>query len=117
MNLDELLVYQLSMDLAEKVWSIIFRWSYFENDTIGKQLIKAVDSVSANLSEGFGRYYYKENKQFCYYSRGSLFETKTWMRKAFNRNLLDEKEYLTIINELDRIGIKINNYINAIGKT
>ena len=117
MNLDELLVYQLSMDLAEKVWSIIFRWSYFENDTIGKQLIKAVDSVSANLSEGFGRYYYKENKQFCYYSRGSLFETRTWMRKAFNRNLLDEKEYLTIINELDRIGIKINNYINAIGKT
>jgi four helix bundle protein len=50
-----------------------------------EQLIKAIDSVAANLSEGFGRYFYKENRQFCYYSRGSLFETKTWLRKAFNR--------------------------------
>ena len=116
MNLDELLVYRLSMDVAEEIWRIIFKWEYFEKDTIGKQLIKAVDSISANLSEGFGRYYYKENKQFCYYSRGSLFETKTWMRKASNRNLLEEKEYLTILNQLERIGIKINNYINAIGK-
>ena len=116
MNLDELLVYRLSMDVAEEIWRIIFKWEYFEKDTIGKQLVKAVDSISANLSEGFGRYYYKENKQFCYYSRGSLFETKTWMRKASNRNLLEEKEYLTILNQLERIGIKINNYINAIGK-
>ena len=38
------------------------------------------------------------------------------MRKASNRNLLEEKEYLTILNQLERIGIKINNYINAIGK-
>ncbi|MGQ9799185.1 MAG: four helix bundle protein [Ignavibacterium sp.] len=50
---------------------------FFTKDVVGKQLIKAADSVAENLSEGFGRYFYKENKQFCYHSRGSLFETKT----------------------------------------
>jgi four helix bundle protein len=84
---------------------------------VGKQLVKAIDSVAANLSEGFGRYFYKENRQFCYYSRGSLFETKTWIKKAFNRNLLLEEEYLTYINELELIGVKLNNYINTIGKS
>jgi four helix bundle protein len=68
------------MEVAEKIWEIVICWNYFEKDTAGKQLIKAVDSVAAKLSEGFGRYFYKENKQFCYYSRGSLFETKTWLR-------------------------------------
>ena len=117
MKLDDLQVYQLSINIAERIWKFGVSWDYFLKDTIGKQSVRSSDSISANIAEGFGRYFYKENRQFCYYSRGSLFETKTWMRKAFNRNLLDEKEYLTIINELDRIGIKINNYINAIGKT
>lgn len=117
MNLDELHVYQLSMNIAEKIWEKVYSWNYFEKDTMGKQMVKAIDSVAANLSEGFGRYFYKENKQFCYYSRGSLFETKTWIRKAFNRNLLLEEEYLTFVNELELIGVKLNNYINTIGKT
>ena len=78
MNLEELQVYQLSMEIGEKVWQIVIKWDYFAKDSVGKQLVKAIDSVAANLSEGFGRYFYKENKQFCYYSRGSLFESKTW---------------------------------------
>ncbi|MCL5031586.1 MAG: four helix bundle protein [Bacteroidetes bacterium] len=85
-------------------------------DTVGKQLVKASDSVAANLSEGFGRYFYKENKQFCYYSRGSLFETKTWLRKSFNRKLIEEKICLSFVTELETIGVKLNNYIKSIGK-
>jgi len=105
------------MSIAEKIWDIVIEWDYFVKDVVGKQLMKAADSVAANLSEGFGRYFYKENKQFCYYSRGSLFETKTWVRKASNRKLIDEKTYLEIINELNTIGVKLNKYINTIGKT
>ena len=73
MKLEELRVYQSSMKLAEDVWDIVIKWDYFAKDVVGKQLIKAVDSVAANLSEGFGRYFYKEERQFCYYSRGSLY--------------------------------------------
>ena len=117
MKLEELQVYRLSMDIADKIWTIIFNWNYFDKEKVGKQLIKAADSVATNLSEGFGRYFYKENRQFYYYSRGSLFETKTWLRKALNRKLIEEKDYLLFTKELEKIGIKLNNYIIAIGTT
>jgi four helix bundle protein len=116
-KLEELQVYQLSMSVAERIWNIVIEWDYFSKEVVGKQLMKAIDSVAANLSEGFGRYFYKENKQFCYYSRGSLFETKTWIRKAKERKLIDEKIYLELIKELDTLGVKLNNYIKTIGKT
>jgi four helix bundle protein len=115
MKLDELQVYQLSMEMGEEIWSLVSYWDYFAKDTIGKQLVKAVDSVAANLSEGYGRYHFKEAKNFGYYSRGSLFETKTWLTKAHNRKFVDELKFKTFMKEIDRIGVKLNNYIKSIG--
>lgn len=80
-NLEDFKTYNLAMELGEKVWKIVKSWEYFEKDTIGKQLVRAVDSIAANLSEGLGRYHFKEIKNFGYYSRGSLFETRTWLTK------------------------------------
>ena len=117
MKLDELQVYQLSMELGEKIWKIVMKGDYFAKDTIGKQLVRAVDSVAANLSEGYGRYHYKEFKNFGYYSRGSLFETKTWIIKAHNRGLTNNVDFGEIIKSVDIIGVKINNYINSIGRS
>lgn len=116
MDLEELKVYQLSMDMSEKIWSHIMKWDFFAKDTIGKQLIKAADSVAANLSEGFGRFFYKEAKQFSYYSRGSLYETKTFLRKSFNRSLISKEDFDSLSDEIRIIAIKLNNYINSIGK-
>ena len=115
MKLEELQVYQLSMELGEKIWEIVINWDYFLKDTIGKQLVRASDSVAANLSEGFGRFFYKENKQLCYYSRDSLFETKTWLTKAKNRKLISEDKFENFSKEIDLIGKKLNSYIKSIG--
>jgi four helix bundle protein len=79
MDLSELRVYNRAMEVGEIVWDIVAKWDFFAKDTVGKQLVRAIDSVAANLSEGFGRYHYKENRNFCYYSRGSLYESKTWI--------------------------------------
>ena len=115
MRLEEIRVYNLALDLAEKVWESVSKWNYFAKDTIGKQLIRAADSVAANISEGYGRYYYKENKQFCYYSRGSLYETITWVEKTHNRNLIEDETFSVFLKDIETIGIKLNNYINSIG--
>jgi len=117
MQLEELKVYQLSMNIAEDVWDIVIGWNYFEKDTVGKQLVRAVDSIAANLSEGFGRYHYKEAKHFSYYSRGSLYETKTWLTKAYNRKLIDKDKYEKFRKEIKNISVKLNNYIKSIGRT
>ena len=116
MRLEELQVYQLSMEIGEKVWNIVIAWDYFLKDTIGKQLVRATDSIAANLSEGFGRYHYKEAKNFSYYSRGSLYETKTWLTKAYKRNLIVEEEFQIFQKEINNIGVKLNNYIKSIGR-
>jgi four helix bundle protein len=85
-------------------------------------LVKSVDSVTANLSEaclparqGFGRYHFNETKYFGYYSRGSLFETKTWLTKANNRKLITENDFISFMKSINIIGVKLNNYINSIG--
>jgi len=116
MKLEELRIYTLSMEMAEKIWDIVVEWNYFEKDTIGRQFVRAADSVAANLSEGFGRYHFKDNANFCYYSRGSLSETKTWLTKAHNRKLITDEAFKMFNNEVDNIGVKLNNYIKSIGK-
>ena len=117
MKLEELRVYSLSMEIAENIWLIVKEWDYFTKDTVGKQLVRAVDSIAANLSEGYGRYHYREKINFSYYSRGSLFETKTWLKKAHNRKLLTDESYDLFSNMISDIGIKLNNYINSTAKS
>jgi len=117
MKLEEFRVYQLSMELGEEIWDIVTKWDYFAKDTIGKQLVRLIDSVAANLSEGYGRYHFKEAKNFSYYSRGSLYESKTWLTKARNRNLMHEEVFIKMMRAIDDIGVKLNNYIKSIGKT
>jgi four helix bundle protein len=97
------------MEMAEKIWAIVIEWDYFTKDTMGNQLVRAADSIAANLSEGFGRFHFKENTNFSYYSRGSLFETTTWLVKAHNRNQISNEDFEIFSHEIDIIGVKLNN--------
>ena len=117
MNLDELEVYRLAMEIGERVWAEVARWDSFSKDTVGKQLVRATDSIAANLSEGYGRFHFKENKQFCYYGRGSLYETRTWLTKAFNRKLISPESYTSFEHDINQIGRMLNAYIKSIGNS
>ena len=117
MKLEELNVYTISMELGQRIWNIVSSWNYFEKDTVGKQLVRAMDSIAANLSEGYGQFHYREGRHYVYYARGSLFEAKTWLKKAHERKLLDQSEFEVIFSEMEQLGIKINNYIRSIGKS
>ena len=68
--LNDLIAYKLSFNLSNYVWDIILNWDYFSQNTIGKQFVRAVDSISANIAEGFGRYSKKDIVKFyrCSYS-------------------------------------------------
>ncbi len=117
MKLEELNVYNLAMEMGDEIWNIVNQWTIFQKDTVGKQLVRAIDSVAANLSEGFGRYHYRETVHFGYYSRGSLYESKTWIQKGFRQKLIDETDYRHFMEEIDHMGKMLNNYIKSIGKS
>ncbi len=114
-KLEELEVYRRTMELGECVWALVQGWSFPEEDTVGRQRVKAADSIASIIAEGYGRYHFKENRPFCYYSRGSAFETLTWIAKAKNRNLLGESEFSDLKGELDAFTMKLNRYIRTIG--
>jgi four helix bundle protein len=76
--------------------------------------VEAADSIAANIAEGYGRYFYKDRKQFCYYSRGSLMETKNWVTKSFNRKLIAQEEFDTLIEKLKVLHFKLNVYIKKL---
>jgi len=113
-SLEEFNVYNLALGLGDEVWKLVSAWTYFEKDTAGKQLVRASDSIAANLSEGLGRFHIKEIKNFSYYARGSLFETKTWLTKANSRNLIDQRHFTKLLADLEIIGKMLNSYINTL---
>ncbi|MAS93616.1 MAG: hypothetical protein CMO55_10525 [Verrucomicrobiales bacterium] len=117
MNVDDLKVYQDSMQIAERIWKEIMGWNYFAKDTVGKQLVRCADSIAANISEGFGRYHFAENRKFCYYSRGSLNETLTFIHKAKDRNLIEESVAYDLSQQLITLRKRLNAYIRSIGPT
>ncbi len=115
-NFENLTVYRLSENLADKIWEIVKNWDTFTRNTIGEQLVDAANSIGANIAEGTGRGSYADNKRFVRIARGSLYETKHFLRRAYRRKLLDESqvnELTVIINELTP---KLNAYINSIGR-
>lgn len=115
MKLDDLKVYQLAMEIGDEIYFKVNEWDSFQKWTTGKQLVEAADSIAANISEGYGRYFYKENRQFQYYSRGSQSETITWLTKAKNRKLISDIEFDNFMIKLEELGKRHNNYIKSIG--
>jgi len=103
--------YKIAFKLSNYVWNIVKQWDYFSKDTVGKQYVKAIDSVSANFAEGFGRYGKKDKINFYRYSFGSIKESMDWTEKAYKRNLLSDVEYQHIKTELNKLPLLLNQWI------
>jgi four helix bundle protein len=114
-SLNDLEVYREAMRLAEIVWEWVGKWDFFAKDTTGKQFVRAIDSIAANISEGHGRFHFKENQKFCYYARGSLAETQTWLEKSARRELVDAETARQLYRDLEALRKRLNAYIKSIG--
>ena len=109
----DLEIYNLAEKLSDMIWYDFDKWDKKIQNTIGYQIIRSADSISANIAEGFGRYHFADKKKFYIYSRGSFEETKAWLRKLIRRKIITEQgqlEYKEIINEL---GPKLNKFITT----
>ncbi len=115
-TLQDLEIYRLSIQLAEKVWAIVIKWDFFAKDALGKQWVRAIDSVSTNISEGYGRCSFVEMRKFVRIARGSLSEHFTWLTKAHNRKLTTSEEYEDLMKDTKNLSVKINNYLSSLDK-
>ena len=111
LKLNDIECYKISFHLSNYVWNLVVKWESLERRTIGEQFVRAIDSVSANIAEGFGRYNKKDKIKFYRYSQGSLSESLDWNQKAKIRNLLKNEEYDYIFNELQKMPKALNSLI------
>ena len=113
---ENLRVYRLAEEIADLIWEIVIKWDWLPRDTVGKQLIKSADSIGANIAEGTGRGSFADNRRFARIARGSLFELKHWLRRAYRRRLLTELEVSSLQNLIQELTPKLSAYIASIGK-
>lgn len=113
-KLEELRVYGLAERLADLVWDAVLRWDAFAKETVGSQLVRAADSVGANIAEGFGRASAGDNQRFVRIARGSLYETRHFLRRAQRRALLDEDSRKSLHTVLDELLPLLNAYLASL---
>ena len=111
LKLTNISAYKIAFFLSNYVWDIVLYWDYFAQDTVGKQFVKAIDSISANIAEGFGRFGKKDKIKFYRYSLGSLKECFDWNEKSKVRKLLTIEQYEYIFTELEKLPKEINSLI------
>jgi four helix bundle protein len=105
-------VYQRAEAVGDRVWGIVIAWEWFAKKTVGVQLADAADSIGANVAEAAGRFHPGDVRNFLYFARGSLQETKYWLRRAHNRGLIEAAVLAEITADLEQLAREINECIN-----
>ena len=109
----ELDVYRLAEELSDLIWDAYDTWEPKAQMTIGCQIIRAADSIAANIAEGYGRYTPADRRKFYLYARGSFEETKAWLRKAVRRKVIASDEVGRYKTFVDELGPKLNAFIKS----
>jgi four helix bundle protein len=114
-DFENLKVYQMSEKLGDEIWDVVLGWDRFARDTVGGQLVRAADSIGANIAEGSGRGSFQDNRRFIKIARGSLKETQHFLRRAYKRKLLDDSQVNKIKPIVDNLAPMLNAYLRSIG--
>ena len=110
-KLKDIVAYTISSTLSDYIWEIVSRWDWFNKSSLGTQFIRSIDSVSANIAEGFGRYGKKDKIKFYRYSYGSIKESLDWNEKAKVRKLITDEQYNYIFQKLQDLPKLTNQLI------
>ncbi len=111
---DDLRVLRPAEGLADDVWHTVLKWDVFARDTVGGQLVRATDSIGANIAESFGRYHFGEKLQFLYYARGSLFEAKYWVNRSLARQFVPKGAAEQYAESLSDLALELNSFAKVI---
>jgi four helix bundle protein len=115
-DFENLKVYKLSEALADEIWDVVLGWERFARDTVRSQIVRAADSIGANVAEGSGRGSFQDNRRFVRMARGSLKETQHFLRRAYKRKLLNDNQVNKIRPLVDNLAPMLNAYLNSIGR-
>jgi four helix bundle protein len=109
--LEEKRPYQHAEEFADRVWALVLGWDWFTKKVCGAQFASAADSIGANIAEAGGRFYPNDVKNFLYHARGSLRESKYWLRRAEKRQMVNAEICIELDGKLESLSRELNEAI------
>lgn len=107
---EELEIFIPAEKLADEVWDMVIKWDAFPKNTVGKQIVDSADGIGSSIAEGSGKGSYVDFRRYIKISRGSLYETKYWLKRAHKRKLINEIETHKIKPIMDELLPKLNAF-------
>ena len=111
LKLNDIEAYRIAFHLSNYVWDVVLKWDWFAKKIVAAQFVEAIDSISANIAESFGRYNKKDKIRFYRIAAGSVPECLDWNQNSKVRKLLTQEEYKFIFDELQKLPKSINSLI------
>jgi four helix bundle protein len=112
-GLETLQIWQRSLEFAKLVCKgILPQLPSQEQWALVRQLRRSVQSIPANIAEGYGRYYFQQGVRFCYIARGSLEETFSHLALAYKLEYLPDETYKSLTAEIQELRRMLNGYIS-----
>jgi four helix bundle protein len=105
-------IYRRAEAVADQFWDMIVAWEWFAKRTVGMQLARAADSIGANIAEAGGRFHPADVRNFFFFARGSLRETKFWLRRGLQRGLIPLEKATRLDQELEQLAREISQCLN-----
>ena len=113
-SFEDLDVYKLAREFSRKVNLLIKKLPNEEEYNLKSQMRRAKLSLSNNIAEGFGRYHYQENIQFCRQSRGSICELIDDFNECYDNQYIDQTYKDQLRNDAYHLIKVLNGYIASI---
>ncbi len=110
-SFEDLEVYKMARKLSDHVSQVIKKLPRAEDYNLKDQMRRAKLSMTNNIAEGFGRYHYQENMQFCRHSRGSICELIDDFNECYASGYTNENETDELKREAYRLIKILNGYI------
>lgn len=110
----DLKVYKLAKELSRIAWDVYEKLNWEEKKIFGIQFVESVDSIGANIVEGYNRFHYLDKIKFYYNSRASLSEANDhWIDLIYERKKTSKEIYEKFEALSKQLSIKLNNFISS----
>jgi len=113
---EDIKAWQLGRKFRKEIYDMTKKFPKEEMYVLTPQIRRATISITANIAEGYGRYFFQESIQFCRMARGSVNEVLDHLYTALDEKYITRKEFERVYKNGREIERAINGYIDFLKK-
>jgi four helix bundle protein len=109
-------IWQQCKEIRREIWQLTKTFPNEEKFRLSDQMVRSSRSATDCIAEGYGRFHYQENIQFCRQARGSIFELMNQVDTALDCDYIDENYFTILIDKIQNAIRTLNGYIRYLQK-